>query len=111
MTGNRSRSPHPLQEIGAREVKKVPTLRGRTVCNLFLEDSTRTRISFDIAAKRLSPGLEGRKAQDNDVKAAVMMIQRALKLLDEKVDVTDAHRRSRMNLRRTGEKRSTRSQL
>jgi len=43
-----------LREIAERPIKKVPTLRGRTVCNLFLEDSTRTRISFDIAAKRLS---------------------------------------------------------
>ena len=43
-----------MHEIGERPIKKVPTLRGRTVCNLFLEDSTRTRISFDIAAKRLS---------------------------------------------------------
>jgi aspartate carbamoyltransferase catalytic subunit len=43
-----------MAEIGERQIKKVPTLRGLTVCNLFLEDSTRTRISFDIAAKRLS---------------------------------------------------------
>ena len=37
----------------AREVKKLPTLRGKTVVNLFFEDSTRTRISFEAAAKRL----------------------------------------------------------
>ena len=43
-----------MHEVGERPIKKVPALRGRTVCNLFLEDSTRTRISFDIAAKRLS---------------------------------------------------------
>ena len=47
-------SAESMKEISAREVKKVPTLRGRTVINLFLEDSTRTRISFEIAAKRLS---------------------------------------------------------
>ncbi|MBM4357894.1 MAG: aspartate carbamoyltransferase catalytic subunit [Deltaproteobacteria bacterium] len=41
-------------EIGERPIKKVPTLRGRTVINLFLEASTRTRTSFEIAAKRLS---------------------------------------------------------
>jgi aspartate carbamoyltransferase catalytic subunit len=40
--------------IAERKVKSAPTLRGQVVCNLFLEDSTRTRISFDIAAKRLS---------------------------------------------------------
>jgi aspartate carbamoyltransferase catalytic subunit len=47
-------SAEQMMEISQRDVKKVPTLRGRTVVNLFLEDSTRTRISFEIAAKRLS---------------------------------------------------------
>ena len=41
-------------EINERPIKKVPTLRGKTVINLFLEPSTRTRTSFEIAAKRLS---------------------------------------------------------
>ncbi len=41
-------------EVSTREIKKVPTLRGKTVINLFLEPSTRTRTSFEIAAKRLS---------------------------------------------------------
>ena len=43
-----------MREIGERDVKKVPTLRGRTVVNLFFEPSTRTRASFEIAGKRLS---------------------------------------------------------
>src|SRR3712207_5681698 len=43
-----------FREISEREIKKVPTLRGRTVINLFFEPSTRTRTSFEIAAKRLS---------------------------------------------------------
>jgi aspartate carbamoyltransferase catalytic subunit len=43
-----------MQEVGRREVKKVPTLRGRTIINLFFESSTRTRTSFEIAGKRLS---------------------------------------------------------
>jgi len=43
-----------MQEIGTREVKKVPTLRGRTIINLFFEPSTRTKASFEIAGKRLS---------------------------------------------------------
>ena len=43
-----------MKEIGGRAVKKVPTLRGRTVVNLFFEPSTRTRTSFEIAEKRLS---------------------------------------------------------
>ena len=43
-----------MAEVGRRSNPKVPALRGRTVCNLFFEDSTRTRMSFDTAAKRLS---------------------------------------------------------
>jgi aspartate carbamoyltransferase catalytic subunit len=43
-----------FREVGTRVIKKVPALRGRTVVNFFLENSTRTRISFEIAAKRLS---------------------------------------------------------
>ena len=43
-----------LYEISTREVKKVPTLRGKTIINLFFEPSTRTRSSFELAAKRLS---------------------------------------------------------
>src|SRR3989440_4204613 len=41
-------------EVGRRDIKKVPTLRGRTVVNLFFESSTRTSSSFELAAKRLS---------------------------------------------------------
>ncbi len=43
-----------FKEVSTRSIKKVPTLRGRTIINLFFEASTRTRISFEIAAKRLS---------------------------------------------------------
>ncbi|MEO8041997.1 MAG: aspartate carbamoyltransferase catalytic subunit [Acidobacteriota bacterium] len=43
-----------FREINSREIKKVPTLRGKTVINLFFESSTRTRTSFELAAKRLS---------------------------------------------------------
>jgi aspartate carbamoyltransferase catalytic subunit len=43
-----------MREIGQRPIKKVPTLRGKTVVNLFFEASTRTRTSFEIAEKRLS---------------------------------------------------------
>ena len=43
-----------MAEAGTREVKKLPALRGKTVVNLFFEDSTRTRTSFEAAAKRLS---------------------------------------------------------
>jgi aspartate carbamoyltransferase catalytic subunit len=43
-----------MKEVGARPIKKVPTLRGRTIINLFFEPSTRTRMSFELAEKRLS---------------------------------------------------------
>ena len=48
------RTAESFREVGTRTIKKVPILRGRTVCNLFFEPSTRTRISFELAAKRLS---------------------------------------------------------
>lgn len=47
-------SAESFREISEREIKKVPTLRGKTVVGLFFESSTRTRTSFEIAAKRLS---------------------------------------------------------
>ena len=43
-----------MQQVNLRDVKKLPALNGRTVANLFFEDSTRTKISFELAAKRLS---------------------------------------------------------
>ncbi len=43
-----------MREINSRDIKKVPTLRGKTIINLFYESSTRTRTSFEIAGKRLS---------------------------------------------------------
>ena len=48
-----------MKEIGTRSIKKVPALRGRTVVNLFFEASTRTRLSFELAEKRLSADTMG----------------------------------------------------
>jgi aspartate carbamoyltransferase catalytic subunit len=48
-----------MKEVATRSVKKVPTLRGRTVVNLFFEASTRTRLSFELAEKRLSADTMG----------------------------------------------------
>ena len=48
------RAAESFKEISQRPIKKVPTLRGKTVINLFFEPSTRTRLSFEVAAKRLS---------------------------------------------------------
>ncbi len=55
------------QAIAGREVRKLPTLRGRTVVNLFYEDSTRTRISFEVAAKRLSADVINFSAKGSSV--------------------------------------------
>jgi aspartate carbamoyltransferase catalytic subunit len=55
------------QAMAGREVRKLPTLRGRTVVNLFFEDSTRTRISFELAAKRLSADVINFSAKGSSV--------------------------------------------
>ena len=54
-------------EVGRREIKKVPALRGRTVLNLFYESTTRTRSSFELAAKRLSADVVSFKAAGSSV--------------------------------------------
>jgi aspartate carbamoyltransferase catalytic subunit len=56
-----------LAEISKREVKKVPTLRGKTIVNLFFEPSTRTRSSFELAAKRLSADIINFSQQTSSV--------------------------------------------
>ena len=54
-------------EVGRRDIKKVPTLRGRTIVSLFYESSTRTSASFELAAKRLSADLVSIKAAGSSV--------------------------------------------
>ena len=56
-----------MADVASREVKKLPTLRGKTVINLFFEDSTRTRTSFEVAAKRLSADLINFSAKGSSV--------------------------------------------
>ena len=56
-----------MAAVGQRSVKKLPALRGRTVVNLFFEDSTRTRISFETAAKRLSADVLNFSAKGSSV--------------------------------------------
>src|ERR1700710_2606703 len=56
-----------MADVATREVKKLPTLRGKTVINLFFEDSTRTRTSFELAAKRLSADLVNFSAKGSSV--------------------------------------------
>ncbi|HEV7950055.1 MAG TPA: aspartate carbamoyltransferase catalytic subunit [Glaciihabitans sp.] len=56
-----------MADVAHREIKKLPTLRGKTVINLFFEDSTRTRTSFELAAKRLSADLVTFSAKGSSV--------------------------------------------
>lgn len=56
-----------MNDVNARDIKKLPTLRGKTVVNLFYEDSTRTRISFELAAKRLSADVINFSAKGSSV--------------------------------------------
>jgi aspartate carbamoyltransferase catalytic subunit len=56
-----------LSQVNDRDVKKLPALRGKTVVNLFFENSTRTRISFEIAAKRLSADVINFSAESSSV--------------------------------------------
>src|ERR671928_1348750 len=69
-----------LAKVTDRAIKKVPTLRGRTVCNLFFEDSTRTRISFELAAKRLSADVINFSAKGSSVSKGESLKDTALTL-------------------------------
>ena len=70
-----------MQEIGGREVKKVPTLRGRTLINLVFEPSTRTQTSFEIAGKRLSADVVNFSVSDSSVSKRETLLDTA-KTLD-----------------------------
>ncbi|MFN2555995.1 MAG: aspartate carbamoyltransferase catalytic subunit [Nitriliruptorales bacterium] len=80
-------SAEQLRSIAERPIKKVPTLRGRTVCNLFLEDSTRTRISFELAAKRLSADVINFTTRGSSVSKGESFKDTALTLKAMGVDV------------------------
>lgn len=69
-----------LARISDRPVKKLPTLRGRTIVNLFFEDSTRTRISFEAAAKRLSADVINFSAKGSSVSKGESLKDTALTL-------------------------------
>ena len=69
-----------LAAVADRPVKKLPTLRGRTVVNLFFEDSTRTRISFEAAAKRLSADVINFSAKGSSVSKGESLKDTALTL-------------------------------
>jgi aspartate carbamoyltransferase catalytic subunit len=69
-----------LLAVAQRPIKKLPTLRGRTVVNLFFEDSTRTRISFEAAAKRLSADVINFSAKGSSVSKGESLKDTALTL-------------------------------
>ncbi|MFC4064936.1 aspartate carbamoyltransferase catalytic subunit [Actinoplanes subglobosus] len=69
-----------MAALSGREVKKLPALRGRTVVNLFYEDSTRTRISFEAAAKRLSADVINFSAKGSSVSKGESLKDTALTL-------------------------------
>jgi aspartate carbamoyltransferase catalytic subunit len=63
-----------FKEVSSREIKKVPALRGKTVVNLFYEPSTRTRVSFEVAAKRLSADVINIATETSSVKKGETLI-------------------------------------
>ncbi|MFN0107885.1 MAG: aspartate carbamoyltransferase catalytic subunit [Blastocatellia bacterium] len=69
-----------FRDINNRQIKKVPTLRGKTVINLFFEASTRTRTSFEIAAKRLSADAVNISASTSSVVKGETLVDTALNL-------------------------------
>jgi aspartate carbamoyltransferase catalytic subunit len=66
-----------MKEVGARPIKKVPTLRGRTIMNLFFESSTRTRMSFELAEKRLSADTLGMTTSGSSLSKGETLIDTA----------------------------------
>jgi aspartate carbamoyltransferase catalytic subunit len=74
-------------EIGERPIKKVPTLRGRTVVNLFFENSTRTRTSFEIAAKRMSADAVNISASSSSTTKGETLIDTAMNVDAMRPDV------------------------
>jgi aspartate carbamoyltransferase catalytic subunit len=69
-----------FKEVSERDIKKVPTLRGKTIINLFYEPSTRTRASFEIAAKRMSADTINISATASSVKKGETLKDTALNL-------------------------------
>jgi aspartate carbamoyltransferase catalytic subunit len=76
-----------MREINSREIKKVPTLRGKTIINLFYESSTRTRTSFEIAGKRLSADTVNIASSSSSATKGETLADTALNLLAMKPDI------------------------
>ncbi|MDD2703460.1 MAG: aspartate carbamoyltransferase catalytic subunit [Candidatus Omnitrophica bacterium] len=76
-----------FKEVSTREIKKVPALRGKTVVNLFYEPSTRTRVSFEVAAKRLSADVINIAAETSSVKKGETLIDTGRNIQSLKADI------------------------
>jgi aspartate carbamoyltransferase catalytic subunit len=76
-----------LQEIAGREIKKVPALRGKTIVNLFFEASTRTRISFEFAEKRLSADTVNVAVASSSVSKGETLVDTAKNLEAMRIDM------------------------
>ncbi|HEY5218461.1 MAG TPA: aspartate carbamoyltransferase catalytic subunit [Gemmatimonadaceae bacterium] len=77
----------PFKEISERSIKKVPTLRGATIVNLFFEASTRTRISFEFAEKRLSADTVNVGASGSSVSKGETLVDTARNLEAMRIDM------------------------
>ena len=77
----------PFKEISERAIKKVPTLRGQTIVNLFFEASTRTRISFEFAEKRLSADTVNVAASGSSVQKGETLVDTARNLEAMRIDM------------------------
>src|SRR6187431_3195717 len=77
----------PFKEISERTIKKVPTLRGSTIVNLFFEASTRTRISFEFAEKRLSADTVNVASTGSSVSKGETLVDTARNLEAMRIDM------------------------
>jgi aspartate carbamoyltransferase catalytic subunit len=77
----------PFKEISERRIKKVPVLRGKTIVNLFLEPSTRTRISFEFAEKRLSADTVNLASSGSSVEKGESLVDTARNLEAMRIDM------------------------
>lgn len=76
-----------FKEVSTRDIKKVPALRGKTVVNLFYEPSTRTRVSFEVAAKRLSADVINIATETSSVKKGETLIDTGMNIQALKADI------------------------
>lgn len=77
----------PFKEVSERKIKKVPTLRGKTIVNLFYEASTRTRISFEFAEKRLSADTVNISASGSSISKGENLVDTARNLEAMRIDM------------------------